>query len=132
MDDVLRQKLNELTERMADKSNPSGTQSSNMKVEKLKPFRLTVAELRAAAASNPEHEKSIIFEKACKGKSPNDVIVVDRNDLTAVLENKTVIVKTSKVNIGGDEHPLEEKMVVAAPVAAPTPPPKKKSEDKPA
>lgn len=75
-------------------------------------FTLKVKELLACCAKNPDHPHATVFRNAVAAHLPSDEVHVDRVDLEALLENKTVeIVSEQNVEIidGGPKTVVTER-----------------------
>lgn len=64
-----------------------------LKVKENQVFTLTARTLLAACAKNPKHPHAKIYRSVAEGIPPDEELNVDRIDLEALLENKTVEVE---------------------------------------
>lgn len=69
-------------------------------------FSCTAGELLACCKKNPSHPSAIVFQQACGGLPPEHEVHVDRVDLEALLQNKTVKISRSQTAefIGGKQQ----------------------------
>lgn len=65
-------------------------QQSGLLIHDVLVLQVTVAELRAAIATNPSHAVAEVYDNATRALAPTDVVAIETVDLQALLTNSDV------------------------------------------
>jgi hypothetical protein len=76
----------------------SGGRINSIDVRRFKPVKATVAEIREAAAANPDHPLASIMAESTYDMPASLQLVVDHNDLLGLATNREVHIRTSVQN----------------------------------
>lgn len=108
----IKNRLSSLRERVNPNAPKEERPVETLKISRVKHVEVTVADLKAAINSNPDHVKALHYKKGIRGLTDDRTVTVEQQDLLALLDNKDIRVNRSVSEIEGDLYGVYEKEVV--------------------
>ncbi len=84
-----------------------------LSIRVLKPLALTIKQLKAAVKAHPNHPVALACAKTISTLSDSKTVVMDRVDVQALIENKSVIEETKIEETNGSKRRCLTKKVGA-------------------